>query len=63
MKKFVKTINVTPKWVDIILIHAVSATNGSAAGQEELRRCAAAADKWNEHCRAQKRPQNAQKKD
>lgn len=41
------TIDCTPGWVDIIMIHAVAATNGTHAAHEELMRCAQAADDWN----------------
>lgn len=54
------SIDCTPKWADIILIHAVAAVDGETiegvrAGREELIRCAQAADKYNELVREMKK--------
>ena len=49
------SIDCTPKWKDIVLIHAEAAANGSESARQELFRMAEAADKWNEYCKVNKK--------
>ncbi|QXV74029.1 hypothetical protein [Rhizobium phage RHEph12] len=52
-KKLVKTIDMTPKWVDILPVMLEAYESGSTvareAMREEFKRMAAAADEWNAH--------------
>jgi hypothetical protein len=45
------TIDMTPKWADIVLVLAVAASNGSPDAQAELLRLARIADEANERAK------------
>lgn len=59
MKLQMQTIDITPTWAGITTLILANIESGSAQGRkiaiEELQRMAEAADKWNAHCKEQKR--------